>query len=188
MEISRLEIPGDDSKGVPKPEISKSIEVDNHLQIKDHVGESYVSEKINISEEKVREFVGSVGDVNPIHFDANRVGESVFAEEAKGRIFVPGLYIQSLVTKKEAIYSALSIKNPCEIILAGIENTKFLVPVFAGSDVTYKFTISDATAIKVKSRDATKVEWKISASTMVGDRVRTCMLTKATLIYTSLTD
>ena len=182
----QFEIPQDDNKGTPKPERTHQIEVDTLSQIKEHLRESFVTENINISEEKVKVFVEIVGNINPVHFDSSRVNESVFTEEAKGRIFVPGFYTLSLWSNKDGIYSALSIKEPHEVIIKGIENTKFLAPVFAGSDISYKFTIEAVVDSQIKTRNATEVVWKIIASTLINDRMRPCMTTKATLAYISL--
>ncbi len=168
----------------PKPEKAHRIEVETLSEIKDHVGESFVTESMHFSQERVMAFVRATGDIN-LHLDTDRVHESVFGEEARGRIFVPGLYIQALLASKAGIYSALSIQKPYELILKGIGNTKFLAPVFAGSDVVYTLTLEEVRDTKVKSREAVEVVWKIVASTLNNDTMRPCMLAKATLLYAS---
>ena len=165
-----------------------SIVVETLEQIKDHEGESYTTERINVSEERVRVFLEATGDINPIHFNKERVTESVYSKKADGRIFVPGLFTQSLWTNEKGIYSALQINEPNEIILEEMGQTKFTRAVFADSDIVYKFTIKEVIPTMVGIRTAIKVMWGIEAQTQIGERMKECMTTEATLIYISLED
>lgn len=164
---------------------SNPIRVEKLSEIKDHVGESYETKKIHVSRERIQSFVDAVGDINPIHFDENRTGESIYGDTAEGRIFVPGFLTQSLCVNKDGVYSALLINEPHEILLR-FDEARFKAPVFAGSDISYKLQIEHAKDLAIKGRKSVEVVWGVTASAWDGYKKYECLKAKCTLIYASL--
>ncbi len=158
------------------------IEVDRLSQIMEHIGETFTSERIAVPEGKIRSFLDAVGDINPIHFDANRVGESVFAEQSEGKILVPGFLTLALLSNGAAIYEALKIKEPYEVSLPAMEGTKWRAPIFADSNIVFKFTLKEANDCPIKTRDGVMTKWKVVAYAEVAGKMRPCMTTEATLV------
>lgn len=162
------------------------IKVEKISDVKEHVGEIFLSEKINVSEEKVKQFVALLGDINPIHFDKSRVNESVNGEMAKGRIYVPGLLTHNLWCNKDVFYQALQIEEGCEFMLKSTGKTKFGAPVFADSDLIFKLTLKSATDCIVESRKGISTNWDVVAYTQIGEKMRKAMVTDFTLLSISL--
>lgn len=162
------------------------IKVEKISDIKEHVGEIFISEKINVSEEKVKQFVALLGDINPIHFDKSRVNESVNGEIANGRIYVPGFLVHDLWCNKDVIYQALQIDEGCEVMLETTGTTKFNAPVFADSDLIFKLKLKSVQDCTVKSRNGVSTNWGVVAYTQIGEKMRPAMTTDFTLLYISL--
>jgi acyl dehydratase len=169
-----------------KDSLKNGIVVEKLSEIKEHVGETFSSEKIHVSEHTVRLFIEALGDINPIHFDLNRINESAFAKMSDGRIFVPGLLTQSLWCNKDVIYKALKIADDHEVTLKSIGGTKFVAPVFADSDLVFKLKLNAAKDCTISSRNGVETDWEIISYTKIGEKMRIAMITEVTLIYTSL--
>jgi acyl dehydratase len=166
--------------------LSKGIKVEKLSEIKEHVGEVFTSENINVSEENVRAFISAVRDANPIHFNKKRIKESAFSKRSDGRIFVPGLLTQSLWCNEDVIYEALKIDEDYEVTLKSTGEAKFGTPVFADSNLVFELKLKTAEDCVIESRNGVKTNWKITAYTEIDGRMRIAMTTEATLIYTSL--
>ncbi len=172
---------------------TESIEVDTISQLKEHVGETFMSKEINIAEEDILSFLKPLRDKNPIHFDKNRVKESVFADEGKGRINIPGAQIFSTFSSEDVIWQATQIKEPSEILFSkmAIEPSPILTPCFAGTSLIYKLTLFEVKDFHIKSRYGAEITWKMAVYNV--DKLREeekklCMKGKITLPYISLKD
>jgi acyl dehydratase len=164
------------------------IRVEKLSEIKEHIGEAFTSENINVSEENVRAFISAVRDVNPIHFNKDRIKESAFSKRSEGRIFVPGLLTQSLWCNEDVIYEALKIDEDYEVTLKSTGEARFGTPVFADSDLVFKLKLKTAEDCVIESRNGVETNWKITAYTEIDGKMRIAMTTEATLIYTSLVE
>lgn len=162
---------------------NKSIKVKELKEIKECIGESFLSKPIIVSIDSVKNFVDVVGDINPIHFDEEKTKDSAL-EEMSGKIFVPGAFTQSLVTNKECIHKALTIDESHEIIFRKILETKFIKPIIAGSNLTYHFTINDAKERNIRGKESIEVIWKIS--TFSGEDKDPSMISLINILYISL--
>jgi len=134
----------------------------------------------------VRQFIDTVGDINPIHFNENRISESVSAKRSNGRIFVPGLLTQSLWCNKDVIYKALQVEEGHEVTLKSIGSTKFVAPVFADSDLVFELTLKSAEDRVVESRSGVQTNWEIVGYTKIDEKMRIAIVTDVNLLYISL--
>jgi acyl dehydratase len=166
---------------------NKGIEVDEIRQIKEHVGEVFISKEINVPEEKIRSYLDAVGDINPIHFNPERINESIFARRSGGKIIVPGMFVQSLWSHRDVIYSALKIKEDYEVMLPTILGpTDFKFPIFADSNIVFRLELEKAEDQPIQSRYGVKTTWNIVAYSEIGSKMHQIMTTRVVLNYVAL--
>ncbi len=139
-----------------------SIESETLADIKNHIGESFESEEIIMSSEKLKYFLEATGDINRIHFDPEGAKSSVFSEDTSGKIVVPGFLTLSLCANKKVLYEALKIKEPNEIISLELTSVKFLAPVAINTKVVYEYRLKSAKERTIKSRPSIITEWGIA--------------------------
>lgn len=174
------------SEILPNSESNDSIKADRLTDIKEHEGKMFSSERINISSDMLKKFLEATGDSNPIHFDALRSKESVLAGPDENKVVVSGFLTLSLCAHEKVLYEALIISEPHEVISLGMKDIKYLEPIFADSDVMYEYTLKSVQNMKIKSRDAARVEWEITASKIENEQRAPCMKVSWTVAYVSL--
>src|SRR6202000_983849 len=91
------------------------------------VGDEFTTPGRTIGEYEIAQFAGLSGDYNPIHTDATFAAASPF-----GQRIAHGLLGLSVLT---GLVNRLGIFETCTIALLGIEDWRFISPVFAGDTV-----------------------------------------------------
>jgi acyl dehydratase len=100
-----------------------------------NVGDEFITPARTITEADVVNFSGISGDYNPIHTDR------VFCLDTPvGQPMAHGLLVISIAT---GLMSRLGIFDGTVIALLGMENWRFLKPVFFGDTVHVRMTIVD---------------------------------------------
>lgn len=99
------------------------------------VGDEFITPRRTITETDLIQFAGLSGDFNPIHTD------HVFAAESPyGRPVVYGLLIVSIVT---GLTARLGVFDGTIIAMLGIDDWRFLGPVFVGDTLHVRMTIAE---------------------------------------------
>lgn len=99
------------------------------------VGDEFITPRRTITETDLIQFAGLSGDFNPIHTD------HVFAAESPyGQPVVYGLLIVSIVT---GLTARLGIFEGTIIAMLGIDDWRFLGPVFVGDTLHVRMTIAE---------------------------------------------
>ena len=164
----------------------EQIKSETLVGLKECVDQTFVSEKIHIFEDQVRKFVEAVGDIHPIHYNAERSDESAIANSAEGSIIVPGFLTVSLLTNAETLYKAITIDEPHELINIGFKSLSLTEPVYVGQDIIYEFRIKKVLDTPINERPAMVVEWDVSAYKLVGEEKVECLRAFWKVGYVSL--
>lgn len=98
------------------------------------VGDTFVTPRRTITEADLVQFAGMSGDFNPIHTDHLYAAESPY-----GRPIVYGLLILSMVT---GLTARLGIFDGTIIAMLGIDDWRFVGPVFVGDTIYVRMTIT----------------------------------------------
>lgn len=163
-----------------------TMKAETIAEVKEHVGESFISEEIIISQNKMDSFLEATGDVNPVHFDKQKIGKSILAESAHGESVAPGFFTLSLCANEKVLYEALIINEPHEVVSFGLKEVKFLSAVPTNSRVVYEYSMKSAREHAVESRPAIIVNWDIKAFIVSEKEKIPCLEASWTLAYVSL--
>lgn len=99
------------------------------------VGDVFETPRRTITETDLVNFAGLSGDFNPIHTDHVYAAESPY-----GRPVVYGLLILSIVT---GLTARLGIFDGTIIAMLGVDEWRFVGPVFVGDTIYVRMTIAD---------------------------------------------
>lgn len=184
------EIPEEQTTTPEKENLSNSLslEAETITGVRELVGKSFSSEKIEVPQEKVDSFLEATGDINPIHFNQQEIEKSILKDENSNESVIPGFLTLSLCANEKVLYEALKISEPHEIVSLGLKDVKFLSPVPLNSELVYKYKMKSAEDKNVKSRSAVQVEWEIVASVSGKEKETTCMKASWTVLYVRLPD
>ena len=100
------------------------------------VGDRFVTPSRTVGEYDISQFAGLSGDYNPIHTDATFAESSPF-----GQRIAHGLLGMSILT---GLVIRLGIFESSTIALLGVEDWRFLGPIFAGDTIHVVMTIKEA--------------------------------------------
>lgn len=99
------------------------------------VGDTFVTPRRTITETDLVQFAGMSGDFNPIHTDHVYAADSPY-----GKPVVYGLLIVSIVT---GLTARLGVFDGTIIAMLGIDNWRFVGPVFVGDTISVRMAIAD---------------------------------------------
>lgn len=99
------------------------------------VGGAFVTPRRTITETDLVQFAGMSGDFNPIHTDHVYAADSLY-----GQPVVYGLLILSIVT---GLTARLGIFDGTIIAMLGINDWRFVGPVFVGDTIYVRMVIED---------------------------------------------
>jgi acyl dehydratase len=99
------------------------------------VGEKYVSPARTVTETDIVIFAGLSGDYNPLHTDSEFCKDTIFGEK-----IAHGLLGLSILT---GLSSRLGIFDGTAIAFLGINDWKFVKPIFANDTIHFEMTVAD---------------------------------------------
>ncbi|KAA9163311.1 dehydratase [Amycolatopsis acidicola] len=99
------------------------------------VGDKFITPARTVTDYEIGQFAGLSGDFNPIHTDDTFAQESAFKQRIGH-----GLLTLSVTT---GLANRLGIFEACTIALLGIEDWRFLGPVFSGDTVHAEVLIKE---------------------------------------------
>lgn len=99
------------------------------------IGDTFVTPRRTITETDLVQFAGMSGDFNPIHTDHVYAADSPY-----GQPVVYGLLILSIVT---GLTARLGIFDGTIIAMLGIDDWRFVGPVFVGDTIHVRMVIKD---------------------------------------------
>ncbi|MEU6646294.1 MaoC/PaaZ C-terminal domain-containing protein [Saccharomonospora sp. NPDC046836] len=104
------------------------------------VGQQFVTPARTIGEAEIATFAGLSGDFNPIHTDAAFASNTPF-----GQRLAHGLLGLSVMT---GLSNRLGLWESCTVALLGIEEWRFIQPIFAGDTVHATIEITETRATR----------------------------------------
>lgn len=99
------------------------------------VGEKYVSPARTVTETDIVMFAGLSGDYNPLHTDSEFCKDTIFGEK-----IAHGLLGLSIIT---GLSSRLGIFDGTAIAFLGINDWKFVKPIFTNDTIHFEMIVKD---------------------------------------------
>ena len=100
-----------------------------------HLGDVFYTASRTITEADVVIFAGLTGDYTEIHTSRTMAESTQFGQRIAHGILV--------LAYAHGLFMATKLTTPTGIALAGIENWKFIAPVFFGDTIEVRITVSD---------------------------------------------
>ena len=165
---------------------SRPIRPESIAKIKEHVGKVFVSQEIEISQERLDNFLKATGDINPFHFDKRKTIKSVLAGKTGGQVVAPGFLTLSICADEKVLWEALKINEPHEILSLNLNDISYESPVPVGAKVIYEYCLESSEDKIMRRRPSNEVVWNIKAYVLENGKKTLCMKAKWKVVYVSI--